>query len=348
LFIFLYFCGGIKNFKDKQMKKLFWILIGLLCLFGTGCNKQAEPVAVIFDTDMGPDYDDVGALTLLHAMADSGEVKILATLSSNMYDKSVPCIEIINTYFGRPDIPLGAPRTGVNFTDSVRFGVGNYWPEVLPQRYPHKIQSAKDAPDAVSVYRQVLSSQPDSSVRIISTGFFTNLAALLQSKPDEYSNLDGTALVKKKVSRLISMAGSFPQGREFNVCSDSAASVIVFTQWPTPITLSGFEIGNVILTGKQIVASDITNSPVKDVFTMGLKVDVNGRSSWDETAALVGARGCRDYFGVVKGRMVVAPSGDNSWVDDPNGTMEHLVWKMPKEEITRIIEDMIMHQPKSK
>jgi len=329
------------------MKKFFWIAIGLLCLLGTGCKKQVAPaVSVIFDTDMGPDYDDVGALTLLHAMADSGEVKILATVSSNMYTKSVPCIEIINRYFGRPDIPLGAPRSGVNFTDSARFGTNNYWPEVLPTKYPHNIKGAEDAPDAVAVYRQVLSSQPDSSVRIISTGFFTNLAALLQSSPDAYSDLDGTALVKKKVQRLISMAGSFPQGWEFNVCSDSTASVTVFSQWPTPITLSGFEIGVTILTGKRLVASEITNSPVKDVFTLGLKVDVDGRSSWDETAALVGVRGCRDYFDTVKGRMIVAPSGYNTWEDDSNGNMEHLVWKMPKEEVTRIIEDMMMHQPK--
>jgi len=329
------------------MKKLLWISICLLSLFYTGCKKQSAPsVSVIFDTDMGPDYDDVGALALLHAMADSGEVKILATLSSDMYTNTVPCIEVINRYFGRPDIPLGAPRKGVDAVEQRVAEREDYWGNVIPKRYPHETKRTEDAPDAVSVYRRVLSSQPDTSVNIISTGFFTNLAALLQSQPDEYSDLNGLALVKKKVKRLISMAGSFPQGREYNVCTDSAASVIVFEQWPTPITLSGFEIGNVILTGKRLVASGITNSPVKDVFFMGLKVDVNGRSSWDETAALVGVRGCRDYFDTVKGRMIVAPSGYNTWVDDPAGNHEYLVWKMPKEEITRIIEDMMMHQPK--
>jgi len=329
------------------MRKLFLISIGLLCLLCVGCKQMGvPPVSVIFDTDMGPDYDDVGALALLHALADSGEVRILATVSSNMYTNSVPCIEVINTYFGRPDIPLGAPRNGVNIFEQRFAERDDYWAVNLPKRYPHKIKRTEDAPDAVSVYRQVLSAQPDSSVNIISTGFFTNLAALLQSKPDKYSDLDGTALVKKKVKRLISMAGSFPQGREFNVCTDSAASVIVAEQWPTPITLSGFEIGVNILTGKRLVASNIKNSPVKDVFVMGLTVDVDGRMSWDETAALVGARGCRDYFGTVKGRMIVAPNGDNSWQDDPNGTMERLVWKMPKEQLTYIIEDMMMHQPR--
>jgi len=328
------------------MKKLFWILICLLSLSYTGCKKQSAPaVSVIFDTDMGPDYDDVGAMALLHAMADSGEVKILATLSSNMYTNSVPCIEVINRYFGRPDIPLGAPRKGVNIVEQRFAEREDYWVNTIPKKYPHEIKRTEDAPDAVAVYRRVLSAQPDTSVNIISTGFLTNLAALLQSQPDEYSNLDGLALVKKKVKRLISMAGSFPQGWEFNVCTDSAASVIVFGQWPTPVTLSGFEIGNVILTGKRLVSSDITNSPVKDVFSMGLTVDVNGRSSWDETAVLVGVRGCRDYFDTVKGRMIVAPSGYNTWVDDPNGNHEHLIWKMPKEEIARIIEDLMMHQP---
>ena len=213
--------------------------------------------------------------------------------------------------------------------------------------YPHQTKRTEDAPDAVSVYRQILSSQPDTSVNVITVGFFTNLAALLQSPPDAYSDLDGAALVKKKVKRLISMAGRFPDGREFNVCTDSAASVIVFNQWPTPITLSGFEIGVELLTGKRLITSDITNSPVKNVFSMGMTLDPDGRCSWDETAALVGVRGCGDYFSTVKGRMIVAPDGSNTWVDDPNGTQERLVWKMPKEELTRVIEDLMMHQPKN-
>ena len=328
------------------MKKLFWFTISLLFMLYTGCNEQKEPaVLVIFDTDMGPDYDDVGALTLLHAMADSGEVKILATVSSNMYSNSVPCIDVINHYFGRADIPLGAPKKGVNIVEERFIGRDDYWAENIPKRYPHKTKRAEDAPEAVSVYRKVLSAQPDNSVHIITVGFLTNLAGLLQSQPDEYSDLAGKDLVKKKVKRLISMAGAFPQGWEFNVCTDSTASVVVFEQWPTPVVISGFDIGVGILTGKRLIASDIKNSPVKDVFTMGLSVDVDGRSSWDQTAVLVGVRGCRDYFNTVKGRMIVAPNGSNTWEDNPSGNHERLVWKMPKDEITRIIEDLMMHQP---
>jgi len=44
-----------------------------------GCNTRSpeqEMVRIIFDSDFGPDYDDVGALAFLHAMADSGKSHI--------------------------------------------------------------------------------------------------------------------------------------------------------------------------------------------------------------------------------------------------------------------------------
>jgi len=329
------------------MKKVTSICLTafLLCLLFNACRLQPQPVSVIFDTDMSPDYDDVGALAILHALADSGEVKILATVSSNMYVNAVPCIEIINTYFKRPDIPLGAPRSGPNMIDP-RFGeCCDYWPDVLPTKYPHKVKSSADAPDAVQVYRKILSEQPDASVTIVTVGFLTNVAALLQSPPDQFSDLDGKALIKKKVRQLISMAGTFPSGYEFNVQIDALASIAVFNNWPTPVLLSGFEIGRDIITGSRLVASDIQDSPVKDAFSMGMKLDVNGRCSWDETAALVAVRGTEKYFGTVKGRMLVNEDGSNTWQDDPNGPHERLIWKMPKDQLTRMIEDLMMHQP---
>ena len=55
-------------------------------------TDKPQPVNLILDTDLGPDYDDVGAMALMHALADSGQVNILATLSSNHDERVVPCI----------------------------------------------------------------------------------------------------------------------------------------------------------------------------------------------------------------------------------------------------------------
>ena len=330
------------KFNMKKAKSL--LLITCVLFMYCSCDSQPlpQPVSIIFDTDMAPDYDDVGALTLLHAFADKGEAEILATVSSNLYHNSVPCIEIINTYFKRPDIPLGGPRQGPNMVDP-RFENREHWPDVLPTRYPHKVKSTADAPDAVEVYRRVLASQPDTSVTIVTVGFLTNLAALLQSSSDQFSDLDGKALVKMKVKKLVSMAGRFPRGSEFNVMIDSMASITVFNEWPTPVLLSGFEIGSEIITGLRLAASDIQNSPIKDTYTIGLKLDVNGRQSWDQTAVLVAVIGPDKFFDTVKGRITVQSNGSNTWRNDPNGPHERLTWK--KDELTRYIEDMMMHLP---
>jgi pyrimidine-specific ribonucleoside hydrolase len=50
------------------MKKLLVCLLPLM--FGAFHFVQAQtkkPVPVIFDTDIGPDYDDVGAITLFQS-----------------------------------------------------------------------------------------------------------------------------------------------------------------------------------------------------------------------------------------------------------------------------------------
>ena len=69
----------------------------------------AEPVKVIFDTDMLTDFDDVGALACLHALADAGEAEILATVSSTRGNASVGAVQVINSYYGRGNLPVGAP-----------------------------------------------------------------------------------------------------------------------------------------------------------------------------------------------------------------------------------------------
>ena len=76
----------------------------------TPSPSTQSPARIILDTDMDSDCDDAGALALLHVLADHGEAKILAVAASSLYRWSVPCIEAINRYYGRPDLPIG-PRS---------------------------------------------------------------------------------------------------------------------------------------------------------------------------------------------------------------------------------------------
>jgi inosine-uridine nucleoside N-ribohydrolase len=329
------------------MKNILLLIITSLLAIWSCSDKQkvcpAEPVKIIFDSDLGPDYDDVGALAFLHAMADSGKVEILATLASNKHELVAPAIEVINTYFGRPELALGSPKT-----DGVNIGSGQHWADSIVANYPHKVNSTNDVPDAVKVYREILSQQPDSSVTIVTVGFLTNLSNLLKSPPDQISPLSGTDLVHKKVKKLVSMAGKFPEGKEFNVYMDSVSSEFVYSNWPGEIIFSGFEIGWEIRTGLTIMKSDIKNSPVKDVFRICIPLseeDKNGRMSWDETAVLIGVYGTEGFFDTVRGRIIVNPDGSNSWENNPEGKQIYVVQKMPVSDMSIFIENRMMHQP---
>lgn len=316
-----------------------------LCLLLLSCSQQPK-VSVILDTDIAPDYDDVGAMALLHAFADKGEVKILATISCNAYETTAPTLSVLNTYFKRPEIPIGIVRA-----EKPREACRQGWAQFIRAKYPHRLKSNADALEAVSLYRKILSEQPDSSVTVVTIGFFTNLADLLDSPGDALSPLTGMELVSKKVKLLVSMAARMDanttSGHEFNVYVDAQATRKVFAEWPTPILLSGFEIGAKILTGTRLIANnEIQNSPVKDAFKIALEKDNNtlGRNSWDQTAVLVAVRGWEPYFGLRKVNFEIQDDGTNVLV--PGEKLMYLTEKMPPEETAKIIEDLMMHQPR--
>jgi inosine-uridine nucleoside N-ribohydrolase len=322
LFIFLFFCVNV--FAQKQ------------------------PVPIIFDTDIAPDYDDVGAMALLHAFADKGEATILAVISCNAFETTVPTISVVNTYFNRPAIPVGVVKGNFPNKDCKQL-----WAQAIIAKYPHALKSNDAAMDAVKLCRKILSAQPDKSVTVVSVGFFTNLAGLLNSGADEYSTLNGKELIKQKVKQLVSMAARIDKdgksGYEFNVVVDAAASKKVFTEWPTPVLLSGFEIGEKILTGIPLINNKaIQNSPVKDAFAIALAKDSNtvGRNSWDETAVLVAVRGIAPWFSSRKLNFEIENDGKNVLI--PGEKFTYLTFKESPEAIAKVIEDLMMHQPVKK
>ncbi|MBO9593439.1 MAG: nucleoside hydrolase [Niabella sp.] len=332
-------------------------LYPLLCLlfFGIPVNSFAgkegsrdvrkdKKMRVIFDTDMGPDYDDVGAIAMLHAFADSGYVTILGTIACTKYEGVASVLSIFNTYFHRPNIPVGVPRQWA-YTDKDP----QHWTDSLIARYPHAIKTNAEVPDAVSLYRKLLAGQPDNSVTIITVGFFTNLNNLVHSGPDQYSRLSGLELVKKKVKNLVSMAGKFPEGKEFNVYKDAAAAYELFKVWPKPVLFSGWEIGQQIRTGLKLINdASIRNSPVKDAYRISIPQaasDHNGRMSWDQTAVLIAVKGYSNFFEIQKGSLEVEKDGSNKWINKPDGQAAYLTPKMPYEQLAAYIEQWMMHRP---
>jgi len=322
------------------------ILFVILCISFAGCGSEQKsaPQPIIFDSDMGPDYDDVGAITMLHAYADSGYIDILATVASTRYEGVAAVMNVLNTYFNRQNIPIGIPKqNGLTLRD------WQHWTDTLIKNYPHQIKTNNEVPDAVEVYRKTLASQPDTSVIIVTTGFLTNLANLLRSQPDNYSSLDGVALVKQKVKQLVSMGGRFPEGKEFNLDQDAASSRYVFSNWPTKVLFSGFEIGDKIKVGLPLIHNhQIQSSPVKNVFSICIPMaaeDSAGRKSWDETAVLVAVKGYASFYKLHQGQIVIAEDGSNTWDDNGSHSQAYLEEAVSSDVVQSYINDLIQHQP---
>ena len=329
----------------------------VLMTFAFGSLLTAAPVKVVFDTDMYTDFDDAGALACLHALADAGECEILATVASTRGSMSVAMCEIVNAYYGRPDIPVGCVK-GIGVGED-KSGTHRRIFGATVEKYARWVRhrNSDDAPDAVDVYRRVLSTQPDKSVVICSVGFLTNMRKLMETDRD---------LVARKVKHWVAMACYYPMGKECNSKTDAESSRIALERWPTPIVFSDFQYGMDCFAGRALAESDAADSPVADVFRGRLPTreqiardagrhlrnfnGLGGRAAWDETAVLAAVRGVDSYFNVHRGTYrMVGTEGENEWVpDEANGPHLRLTEKTNKIRVGKIIDELICRGPQRK
>lgn len=334
------------------MKKL----IALLCLALATSVFSGVP-KIILDSDCLSDWDDVGALAILHTLADQGECEILATVACTVDGVSPQVLELINSYYGRPKLPVGCCRKGCSVWRQGH-GSGHIKFTKLVAQYPEYVhtQSPLQYEDAVSLYRRTLAKAADGSVTVCSLGFLTNLRDLLVSGPDMYSPLNGRDLVAKKVKLWVSMACNYPNGKEYNSKMDPEASRVALADWPTPIVFTDFQYGRHLYTGRRIAESDAHRSPVKDIFKDSMiPLDqvtptswdqAAGHPSWDETAVLIAVRGL-DLYNLERGTYrMVGTEGDDEWVADAKSPNCRVTEKTPLAEVGRIIDDLMCVGPK--
>jgi len=323
------------------------LAVGLVATLPAGCRSgerldSRKAVPIIFDTDIGTDVDDAGALAILHVMADRNEAEVLATMSANRNRWCAPALDAINTYYGREDMPIGCSRSGPDPENWYHDNVGEF---------PHDVTRSDEAPPAIALYREILAAQPNSSVTIVVVGWLTNMAELLDSKPDQYSALPGRELVKAKVKELVSMGGRWPNSPkaegEYNFTMDGAAAHKVISDWPGRIVFTG--LGKDVMTGGRLVAQGSKDNPVPAFYRNFFEgYNVSERSSWDLIAVLYAVRGLSDYFTTVSGgRCVSQEDGSNQWIPGVPSDHVYLDYRMPQRELAAVIEDLLLTPPSS-
>lgn len=332
---------------------------------GDGIDTAA-PVKIILDTDFKDDVDDVGALALLHGLADLEEAEILAVMVSTLSPCGGTAVDAINTYYARPDIPIGL-RLPLDAECSAlaidpRADLNQRYPQFLTENYPNDFD-VKTASSAPQLYCDILAAQPDSSVVIAAVGFLPNLAQLLESDCPGHSQT-GLELIQSKVSRLEVMGGMYPGGFEFNFSADfpeyfedlrNLDPMVLFTSanavvdnWPGRIVFNGFEVGLTVQTGGTLFTETPEGNPVREAYR--LYVGENGtRPSWDPISVWNAVRGGSDMFVETgeDGRNYALSFGGNIWGPDPANEKDHsyLVKIADDAYIASLLDELIAQGP---
>jgi len=340
----------------KIRQTLSCVLAALISWSTVQPTEAAEPVRLIFDTDIGNDVDDVQALAMIHSMQSRAACRLLAVTVTKDSELAGPFVDAINTFFGRGQTPIGVVRPGKTPEP------GKFLPMAAEKvngsfRYPHDLLINNDAPEAVGLLRKLLAAEPDRSVTIAQVGFSTNLARLLDSKPDASSPLSGSDLVKRKVKELSIMAGAFQSigGNahfiEYNVVQDIANCKKLADEWPSPVVWSGFEIGIAVPYPAESILKDygyVADHPVAEAYRR-YEPPPHNRPTWDLTSVLYAVHPDRGYFDLSPpGNVVVEADGFTKF--EPAADGRHRYLKLSDHQRVRVIEALVQlsSQPPSK
>ena len=321
-----------------KQKKL-WMLAAILIICGlavlTSCSNDDAPAGqqdeytgvplIIFDTDIGSSADDLFALEMLYRYEDEGRCRLLGVVVDREGERNAAFADVMNTYFGHGDVPVGLVRDGIKepkvwidyaHVADTKDGEGQ-------PMFRRTVADYSSLPDGWRLYRRLLAAQPDRSVSIVSVGFVTCLAQLLASGADEYSSLSGVELVRRKVKCIYLQGGVFGEAVEpdFNFAQGITFAKTFFQNWPQEVDMvfSPMEAGqDVGYTPEQVIAdvSWTDAHPIKQVY---MQCDCNtGQRMWDVMPVIQAVEG--DAMFSLSGRGTVTLTDKAETIFTPSAT----------------------------
>lgn len=284
------------------MNKIFnWVLAaiivcGLTVL--TACSNDDNPAGqqgeytgmplVIYDTDIGSSTDDLFAMAMLYHYEDEGRCRLLGVMVDREGERNAAFADVMNTYFGHGDVPIGLVRDGIKepkvwidyaHVADTKDGEGQ-------PMFRRTVADYSSLPDGWQLYRRLLAAQPDRSVSIVSVGFVTCLAQLLTSGADEYSSLTGVELVRRKVKCIYLQGGMFGEAEEpdFNFAQGITFAKTFFQNWPQEVDMvfSPMETGQDVEYTPELVIADVSWTDVHPIKQVYMQCNCNtGQRMWD-------------------------------------------------------------------
>jgi hypothetical protein len=291
------------------MRKPFSLLLAFFLIPGLLISCSETPKPVILDTDWWTDVDDACALRLLLQQEREGKIDLLGVCLSAVCESSVPSLSSFLEYEGAGDMRIGADNQATDYP-----GVSS-WHMTIIEGHQERAASLDDVQDCVEFYRELL-SKSRKKVDIIAVGFPNALSRLLENDK---------GLVKKKVGRLWLMAGKYPEGEEHNFCLTERSRLSgqnICSNWPTPVTFLGWEVGINVLVGGSLPEDDLLHK------VLAAHGSAGGRCAWDPMTAWMACLGSpeRAGFDTVAGFVSLDPAtGKNTFLPDAHGPHRYVV-----------------------
>ena len=306
-----------------MIKKTFYIFVALLAtivVLGSCVSKDrdipytGQPL-IILDTDIGGCTDDLFALEMLYDYQCRGMCELLGVVVDRMGEECASVVDVMNTYFGYPNTPIGIERKGIRnpivFTDYR--GLSAMRDEKGELLFSCSVSDYTTLPDGWQLYRKLLASQPDHSVTICSIGFVSSLAQLLESQPDTVSPLSGVELVRRKVKRIVIMAGDFsePKHAGYNFQQGPSYAATFMRLWPHEVEMifSPSEVGEQVHYLRETMLDDhcLTDiHPIKQIYLQYFHHAY--QSMWDPMVIIHAVEG--DSLFTLSERGIVTLNGD--------------------------------------
>ena len=335
-----------------MIEKKLWVFAAILTLCGTimltSCTDEDSPANdgdeaykgvphVIYDTDIGSSTDDLFALEMLYRYEEEGRCKLLGVVVDREGEDCAAVTDVMNTYFGHPNLPIGLVRKGISnppvWIDYK--ALPTYTTDDGQPMFRHTVSDYSALPEGATLYRRLLAKQPAHSVSICSVGFVTALADLLTSAGDDISPLSGVELVKQKVKCLYIMGGVFGESVEpdFNFAQGFTFAQTFFRLWPAEVDIvfSPMEVGQEVEYKPEQVISDISWTdihPIKQVY-MTCNCDT-GQKMWDPMVVIHAVEGDASFALSERGTVTLTSKAETIFAPSATGNCRY---QLPGDEM---------------
>lgn len=299
----------------------------------TTLANDKKPVQMILDSDFGSSTDDLFALMMLNHYMDDGLVDLKGIVVDREGEKNAALVDIFNTYYGHPEVPIGLERNGVkNPRCFIPYnGICDLKDAQGTPLFKRTVDTSR-CPEGYKLYRQLLSQADDKSIVVVAIGFATTLAQLFESGADEYSPLSGVELFGKKVKSVYIQSGRFEAGDSlsgYNMRAASRQSAIFYDRLPKNVDLimSPSNVGDQIDYLPKDVLVDLSYTeinPIKAVYTH-YTCDT-GQRMWDTNCLVQAVLGDAEYNLSPRGWVTFVDRGEESLMlfkADPQGNARY-------------------------